>query len=136
MAKKKEANYLDFIPSHSDRVSYEKNADGQVTILIENKGVFNRLFQKIAEKPKITRVDLQGQGNFVWLCIDGKKTVYDIAEEVRARFGEEAEPLYNRLVTYMHTLESCGFVVMKKAVNPASVKHNYKAASNNPDNIR
>ncbi|MGN0577419.1 MAG: PqqD family protein [Ruminiclostridium sp.] len=114
MAKKKERNYLDFIPVHSDRISYERDESGQVTILIENKGVFNRLFQKIAEKPRITRVDLQGQGNFVWLCIDGKKTVYDIAEEVRARFGEEAEPLYNRLVTYMRTLESCGFVVMKK----------------------
>lgn len=114
MAKKKEANYLDFIPSHSDRVSYEKNADGQVTILIENKGVFNRLFQKIANKPKVTRVDLQGQGNFVWLCIDGKKTVYDIAGEVKAKFGEEAEPLYNRLITYMHILENCGFIVMKK----------------------
>lgn len=114
MSKKKETNYFDLIPVHSDRISYEKDGSGQVTILVENKGVFNRLFQKIAEKPKITRVDLQGQGNFVWLCIDGKKTVYDIAEEVRARFGEEAEPLYNRLVTYMHTLESCGFVVMKK----------------------
>ncbi len=114
MPKKKERNYLDFIPVHSDRISYEKDGSGQVTIFIENKGVFNRLFQKIAKKPEITRVDLQGQGNFVWLCIDGKKTVYDIAAEVRSEFGEEAEPLYNRLVTYMHTLESCGFIVMKE----------------------
>lgn len=114
MTKKKETNYLDFIPVHSDRISYEKDGSGQVTIFIENKGVFNRLFQKIAKKPKITRVDLQGQGNFVWLCINGNKTVYDIAAEVKAKFGEEAEPLYNRLVTYMRTLENCGFVVMKK----------------------
>ena len=70
--------------------------------------------QKLLKKPRITRIDLQGQGNFVWLCIDGKRTVFDIAALVRERFGDEAEPLYDRLVTYMHTLENCGFVVMKK----------------------
>lgn len=113
MAKKNETNYLDLIPVHSDKISYETNGE-QVTILIENKGVFNRILQKIAKKPHITRVDLQGQGSFVWLCIDGEKTVYDIAARVKEKFGEEAEPLYNRLVTYMHTLENCGFVVIKK----------------------
>ena len=114
MAKRDEKNYLDLIPVHSDRITFETDENGQVTILIENKGIINGIMQKLAKKPKITRIDLQGQGNFVWLCIDGKKTVFDIAAEVKAEFGEEAEPLYDRLVTYMHTLESCGFVVMKK----------------------
>lgn len=114
MAKRDEKNYLDLIPVHSDRITFETDENGQVTILIENKGIINGIMQKLAKKPKITRIDLQGQGNFVWLCIDGKKTVFDIAAEVKAEFGEEAEPLYDRIVTYMHTLESCGFVVMKK----------------------
>lgn len=112
MAKKNDKNYLDLIPKHSEKLSYEKDEQGQVTILIENKGIFNKLMQKIAKKPRITRIDLQGQGNFVWLCIDGKKTVYDIADEVKEKFGDDAEPLYDRLVTYMHTLENCGFVKM------------------------
>lgn len=112
MAKKNDKNYLDLIPKYSDRISYEKDEQGQVTILIENKGIINKLMQKIAKKPRITRIDLQGQGNFVWLCIDGKKTVYDIAAEVKEKFGDDAEPLYDRLITYMHTLENCGFVEM------------------------
>ncbi len=115
MAKKDEKNYLDLIPVHSDSITFEKDDSGQVTILVENKGIINRIMQKLAKKPRITRIDLQGQGSFVWLCIDGKKTVFDIAAEVKAEFGEEAEPLYDRLVTYMHTLENCGFVVMKKS---------------------
>ena len=114
MAKKDDKNYLDLIPVHSEKISYETDENGQVTILVENKGIINTLMQKLFKKPRITRIDLQGQGNFVWLCIDGKKTVFDIAAQVKERFGEEAEPLYDRLVTYMHTLESCGFVVMKK----------------------
>lgn len=110
--KKSKVNYLDLIPKHSDRISYEKSDDGQVTILIENKGVFNTILQKIAKKPRITRVDLEGQGNFVWLCIDGKKTVFDIANALEERFGEDAEPVYDRLLTYMNMLERCGFVEM------------------------
>ena len=114
IAKKDEKNYLDLTPVHSDKISFETDENGQVTILVENKGIINTLMQKLLKKPRITRIDLQGQGNFVWLCIDGKRTVFDIAAQVKERFGEEAEPLYDRLVTYMHTLESCGFVVMKK----------------------
>lgn len=114
MAKKDDKNYLDLIPVHSEKISYATDENGQVTILVENKGIINTLMQKLFKKPRITRIDLQGQGNFVWLCIDGKRTVFDIAAQVRERFGEEAEPIYDRLVTYMHTLENCGFVVMKK----------------------
>lgn len=114
MAKKDDKNYLDLIPVRSGKISFETDENGQVTILVENKGIINTLMQKLLKKPRITRIDLQGQGNFVWLCIDGKRTVFDIAALVRERFGDEAEPLYDRLVTYMHTLENCGFVVMKK----------------------
>ncbi len=111
MAKKRE-NYLDLIPKHSDKISYEKTDDGQVTLLIENKGVFNRLMQKIAGKPRVTRVETEGQGSFVWLCIDGKRTVFDIARALRDEFGDAAEPVCERLLIYLHTLERCGFVEM------------------------
>lgn len=113
MAKKRE-NYLDLIPKHSDKISYEKTDGGQVTLLIENKGFFNRLMQKIAKKPRVTRVETQGQGGFVWLCIDGERTVYDIALALKDEFGDAAEPVCGRLLTYLHTLEECGFVEMIK----------------------
>ena len=53
-------------------------------------------------------------GNFIWPLMDGKNTVYDIAEQVKAHFGEKAEPLYNRLVQYMRNLESYGFIRFKE----------------------
>lgn len=106
MANKKCDNYFDLIPRHSDKISYEKTVDGKVTLLVENKGVFNRLMQKIAGKPRITRVDAEGQGSFVWLCIDGERTVFDIARALKDEFGDAAEPVCERLITYMHMLES------------------------------
>ena len=41
---------------------------------------------------------------------DGTRTVYEIAELVKAEFGDKAEPLYDRLVQYIRNLEAYGFV--------------------------
>ncbi len=60
--------------------------------------------------PETTTVHLDELGNFVIGQIDGVHTVNDIAEAVKAKFGESAEPLYNRLVTYMETLRNNDFI--------------------------
>ncbi len=116
MAKKDKQsnNYLNYIPVHNDAFSYEMDEDGKVTILVENKGPFNRMAQVLFKKPKVTKIHLDEMGNFIWPLMDGKRTVYEIAQLVKNEFGEKAEPLYNRLVQYMRNLESYQFVVMRK----------------------
>ena len=42
--------------------------------------------------------------------IDGKKTVMELAALQKERFGEEAEPLYSRIVKYFQILESYQFI--------------------------
>lgn len=108
------ANYLDYVPLHSEKHTWEADDKNQIVIHIENKGPFNRVAQLLFKKPKITKVHLDKMGNFIWSLIDGKRTVNDIANEVHEEFGEKAEPLYNRLVTYMQTLESYEFITMIK----------------------
>lgn len=66
--------------------------------------------QKILKKPKVSQIHLDEMGNFVWPLIDGTRTVYEIAELVKAEFGDKAEPLYDRLVQYIRNLEAYGFV--------------------------
>lgn len=118
MAKKNKKdlskNYLDFVPVHHEQYPFEMDEQGAVTILVKNKGVFNRLAQRFLKKPKISRIHLDEMGNFIWPLMNGKRTVYDIAELVHEEFGEKAEPLYNRLVQYMKNLESYGFIRMKQ----------------------
>ncbi len=106
-------NYLDFVPVHHEQYEYTIEDSGAVTILVENKGLFNRIAQKCFKKPKISHIHLDEMGNFIWPLIDGKHTVYDISELVHEQFGEKAEPLYNRLVQYMRNLENCGFIRFK-----------------------
>ena len=106
-------NYLDYIPVHNDKYSYTVSDTGEVTIFMENKGAFNKIAQVCFKKPKVSQIHLYEMGNFIWVLMDGKRTVYDISQLVKEHFGEKAEPLYNRLVQYIRNLESYGFITLK-----------------------
>ena len=109
MNKKKE-NYLNVIPIRRADIKWSEDKEGIITLIIENKGIFNKIAQKLFKKPPISYVHLDKFGSFVWQRIDGKKDVYQIAAEVLDEFGEEANPLYGRIVKYFNILESYGFV--------------------------
>ena len=108
--KRKQENYLEKIPCHKTGLSWSQDADGIVTLEMENKGVANRIAQKLLKKPKVSFIHLEEFGSFVWLSIDGKRDIIAIGELVRERFGERAEPLYERLSTYVKTLHNNGFI--------------------------
>jgi len=50
-------------------------------------------------------------GSFIWKRIDGKKTVSDLADELKKEFGDKAEPLYERIAKYIGILKSYNFIV-------------------------
>lgn len=107
---KSNGNYLDRKPMRCENYTWSEK-DGSVTLEIENKGVFNRIAQKIFKKPKISYVHLDEMGSFIWPLLDGKKTVGDLGKDVEERFGDSAKPIYERLAKYMMILESYNFIV-------------------------
>lgn len=111
--KKQQPNYLDMIPVRNPEINWTTDESGIVTLEIENKGVANRIAQKLLKKPKITYIHLDENGSFIWPLIDGKKTVMDIAALVEEHFGEKAKPLYERLVRFFQILESYHFAKMQ-----------------------
>lgn len=106
-------NYLDYVPCHNPEIKYEIDGEHKVTIFQENKGMFNFIAQKLFKKPRISQIHLDEMGNFIWPLMDGERNLIEIAELVKAEFGEKAEPLYNRLVKYVRTLETYGFIAVK-----------------------
>ena len=106
---KKNENYLERIPKRNKTISWSEK-DGAVSLEIENKGIMNRVMQLLFKKPKISYVHLDEMGSFVWPIIDGESDIIKIGEKVKAHFGENAEPLYERLVTFFNILESYGFI--------------------------
>ena len=113
MKKKPQKNYLDFVPAHIIE-RFTVNDEGIVTLEIENKGVFNKIAQKLFKKPKISYIHLDEMGSFVWPYIDGQRDITEIGVLVKEHFGDKAEPLYPRLAQYFKTLESYGFIKLDK----------------------
>lgn len=110
---KKEKNLLDMIPVISPSLDWERDEKGQVTVHIPRKGFFHWIAVKFFKKPALCHISLEKYGNFIWERMDGKRSLYQIAGEVKEAFGEEAEPLYERLVQYIKILVSNGFIFMK-----------------------
>ena len=85
--------------------------DGKIEIKMHNKGVFNKIAQVLFKKPKYSYIELDEFGSFVWEQMDGKKTIYEIGTLVKERFGDKAEPLYERLSQYIKILHNNHFIV-------------------------
>lgn len=103
-------NYLDKIPQYKDGLCWSVDESGGVILEVANKGIANKFAQILLKKPKVSFIHLDEMGSFIWQKIDGKKNVFYIAKEVKAYFGDKAEPLYERLAQYFGILESYGFV--------------------------
>ncbi len=108
--QKKQENYLERIPSKNPNYVWKTDTDGIVTLEIQNKGVFNRIAQKLFKKPKVSYVHLDEFGSFVWQQIDSKRDITAIGALVDEHLGQKAHPLYERLASYFQTLSSYGFV--------------------------
>lgn len=103
-------NYLEKIPVRAPHVGWSIDEGGAVTLEIENKGGFHWIAQKLFKKPRISYIHLDENGSFVWPLIDGKTDIMTIGEAVEQRFGEAANPLYERLSKFFHILHSYGFI--------------------------
>ena len=109
----KRKNYLDFVPVLNPQTSWDEK-DGIVTVHMVHKGIHHVIAQKLFRSPRVSHIALDAFGSFVWKKIDGVRTVGDIADEMKARFGDQAEPVYNRLVQYMKILQNNRFVQFQK----------------------
>ena len=107
-------NYLDNKPVRGEHINWSKDDEGMVTLEIENKGLVNKLAQKLLKKPRISYIHLDEMGSFIWPLLDGEKDITALGTDVEEKFGENAHPLYERLAKYVQILESYGFVKINK----------------------
>ena len=52
-------------------------------------------------------------GSFIWPLFSPDKDIVALGKEVSEKFGDKAEPLYERLAEYIKRLESYGFIEYK-----------------------
>ena len=59
------------------------------------------------------KVNLDEIGSYLWVLVDGEKTVDQIAQLFKKQFGDRVEPLYDRLSMFLMNLEKNGFIKFK-----------------------
>lgn len=111
MAKNK--NFLDYVPVKNPLYLDHVDADGIVVVRVPKMGFFDILAQKIAKTPKVSNIRLDEYGSFIWPLIDGKRTIYEISIQVKEHFGEQCEPLYDRIAKYFQILKEHKFVTLE-----------------------
>lgn len=103
-------NYLERKPVRKQEFSWTQDEKGKITLEIENTGYFNKIAQKLFKKPEVSYIHLDENGSFLWPLLDGEKTILELGVSVKEKFGEKAEPLYERLAKYFQILESYKFI--------------------------
>ncbi|MGE5479330.1 MAG: PqqD family protein [Chloroflexota bacterium] len=116
LAKKKKGediNYLELTPNRL--YEHELNEKGLIDVLVPRftDKVFGKLLQPRLRN-KYIKANLDALGSAAWELIDGKNNVDAIAATLRARFGEEIEPVYDRLTAFLTQLYKNGFINFKE----------------------
>lgn len=110
--KKESVNYMDFIPVKNPDIEHETK-DDKVVLLIEWKGFYHKLAQKFFHRPKVSDISLDEYGSFVWLAIDGQKTVYDISIEMENKYSNMEKGL-SRLIKFLEIMKDNNIIYWKE----------------------
>jgi hypothetical protein len=109
--RRSQANQVSWSEVRPDRSCEWEEGEKGVTLLVPRLGrsrIARRIEHLVRGKPY--RVHLDAVGSFVWRHLDGAATVREIADAMHREFGEKVEPVEDRLVTFLRTLERGRFV--------------------------
>ena len=109
-------NLLDLTPRRA--LEWEELDDkdqGRVALLVPKftHPFWVRHLMPRLRKPMI-RVKLDAYGSHLWKACDGESTVEEIGEKMKARFGDDVEPLYERMAAFILRLEREKWLVLDR----------------------
>src|SRR5512140_1029710 len=102
-------NILDLRPVQA--VQWEKEENDAVVLLVpkvHNIILVTYLMPRLRQ-PNF-KVKLDEYGSFIWLRCDGSKTVLEIGEEMRGKFGEAFDPDFQRITRFVRQMLKHEFV--------------------------
>lgn len=107
---KKGENYLELIPVRNPNLEFIENKKGLIVLTVPNIGLFNRIAQKVYGRPKSSKIHMDAYSSYVWKGINGKRNVYELGKYLKRKYGDEAEPLYERLTQFMNILRDNNYI--------------------------
>lgn len=99
----KEVNLLDLRPK---RTKKWRRGDKVSIAVPRARTIVGKHFCDALGIERTYRINLDDYGSAVWNLCDGMRTVREIGEGLRDRFGEKVEPLYERLGKFIAILKN------------------------------
>lgn len=112
--KKRKVNFLELIPVKSSKIDWEVDENGLVKLIIWRNSLIDKVARRLFNTPKRTVIDLDEQGSNVWKNIDGERSVGELVQLQRDKFGKSAEPALERLITFIRILKNNDFITFKE----------------------
>ncbi|WP_148882992.1 PqqD family protein [Thermococcus aciditolerans] len=103
--------YMNLVPVRNEKIELKK-IEGRYYLLIPMDSKLDFLARRLHGDYR--RIELDEMGAYTWELCDGKRTVKEIGKALKARFGEDAEPLYERLVTFLFELAKRYLIEFKR----------------------
>lgn len=101
-------NFLLFVPHKKHEEWVEKQ--GSVYLIFHHNHPVQRLANWLVKKSSVSDLKLDSLGSEVWKAIDGKRSIYQIGEVIKQKFGADCEPLYDRLIMFVRYLNRRGWI--------------------------
>ena len=99
-------NFLDYVPVKNKKHKSYINKKNFIVIIIIRDGLLDKLIRKFHKIPDKLEIELDEIGSFFWSHIDDKKNIYQICEQMKKRFGKDAEPVYARAIEFTKILNN------------------------------
>ena len=86
--------------------------ENELVVLLKPK--FKHPFFKKILLPRMKnpffKIKLDSVGSYTWKLCDGSSSVEEIAKSMKHKFGDDIEPLYERLAQFLQNLEKNNFI--------------------------
>ncbi|MFD3155443.1 PqqD family protein [Haloimpatiens sp. FM7330] len=109
-------NLLEYVPVKSNPYIHAKeDDDSNITLVIKRESKLDKFLLKIFRKAhRELYVHLDDIGSYAWKNIDGKKTVYELAEDFRKDYNVPEIEAMNRMGKFIKILKNNKFIQVKK----------------------
>lgn len=112
MKKKTEAiNVLDMIPV---RILEWEEKETVIVKAPRFKSYLGKKFGKLVKKEPTYNINLDKVGSVAWKLCDGERTVRAIGKALLEKFGEEVEPMSERVAELFNIMEANKLITYKR----------------------
>lgn len=110
--KQKIINLIELVPVRN--IKWEKKENGLIVLLKPKfKHTFFKKYIPLRFKSPYYKIKLDAIGSYVWELCNGHLTVKELGQKLKYKFGDDVEPIYNRLALFLQNLEKNHFISYK-----------------------